>query len=204
MADTKAEFEHVIGLCREVFLKKMSDYGASWRLMRPESLTDQIFIKARRIRTLEVKKESKVGEGIYPEFMGMANYGIMALIQLELGYADKVDIDEKRATELYDHYMRITTELMYNKNSDYDEAWRYMRVNSYTDIILTKLERIKQQACKKMQYTEAETVNKQCNTVCYRVKPQCEARCFLKAEEVSAYNRYQVAEPAAEECTEYH
>ena len=144
MADTKAEFEYVIGLCRELFMKKMRDYGASWRLMRPESLTDQIFIKARRIRTLELKQESKVGEGIYPEFMGMANYGIMALIQLELGFADKVDLDANKALELYDHYMKITTELMYNKNSDYVEAWRYMRVNSYTDIILTKLERIKQ------------------------------------------------------------
>lgn len=144
MADTKAEFEYVIGLCRDIFKKKMQDYGASWRLMRPKSLTDQIFIKARRIRTLEVKKESKVGEGIYPEFMGMANYGIMALIQLDLGYADKVDIDENKALELYDHYMELTTGLMFNKNSDYDEAWRYMRVSSYTDIILTKLERIKQ------------------------------------------------------------
>ena len=144
MADTKAEFEYVIGLCRDIFKKKMQDYGASWRLMRPKSLTDQIFIKARRIRTLEVKKESKVGEGIYPEFMGMANYGIMALIQLDLGYADKVDIDENKALELYDHYMGLTTGLMFNKNSDYDEAWRYMRVSSYTDIILTKLERIKQ------------------------------------------------------------
>lgn len=144
MADTKAEFEYVIGLCRDIFRKKMHDYGASWRLMRPESLTDQIFIKARRIRTLEVKKESKVGEGIYPEFMGMANYGIMALIQLDLGYADKVDIDENKALELYDHYMGLTTGLMFNKNCDYDEAWRYMRVSSYTDIILTKLERIKQ------------------------------------------------------------
>ena len=144
MADTKAEFEYVIGLCRDIFKKKMQDYGASWRLMRPKSLTDQIFIKARRIRTLEVKKESKVGEGIYPEFMGMANYGIMALIQLDLGYADKVDIDENKALELYDHYMGLTTGLMFNKNSDYDEAWRYMRVSSDTDIILTKLERIKQ------------------------------------------------------------
>lgn len=144
MTDTKAEFEYVIGLCRDIFKKKMHDYGASWRLMRPKSLTDQIFIKARRIRTLEVKKESKVGEGIYPEFMGMANYGIMALIQLDLGYADKVDIDENKALELYDHYMGLTTGLMFNKNSDYDEAWRYMRVSSYTDIILTKLERIKQ------------------------------------------------------------
>ena len=144
MADTKAEFEYVIGLCRDIFKKKMQDYGASWRLMRPKSLTDQIFIKARRIRTLEVKKESKVGEGIYPEFMGMANYGIMALIQLDLGYADKVDIDENKALELYDHYMGLTTGLMFNKNSDYDEAWRYMRVSSYTDIIITKLERIKQ------------------------------------------------------------
>ena len=144
MADTKAEFDHVIGLCREIFKKKMHDYGASWRLMRPESLTDQIFIKARRIRTLEVKKESKVGEGIYPEFMAIANYGVMALIQLDKGYADKVDIDENEALALYNHYMSISTKLMYDKNSDYDEAWRYMRVNSYTDIILTKLERIKQ------------------------------------------------------------
>lgn len=144
MADTKVEFEHVISLCRDIFKKKMHDYGASWRLMRPQSLTDQIFIKARRIRTLEVKKESKVGEGIYPEFMGMANYGIMALIQLKMGYADKVDIDEAKALELYDYYMGLTTGLMFNKNSDYDEAWRYMRVSSYTDIILTKLERIKQ------------------------------------------------------------
>ena len=144
MADTKAEFEYVIGLCREVFMKKMRDYGASWRLMRPESLTDQIFIKARRIRTLELKQESKVGEGIYPEFMGMANYGIMALIQLELGFADKVDLDANKALELYDHYMKITTELMYNKNSDYDEAWRSMRVNSYTDLILMKILRTKQ------------------------------------------------------------
>lgn len=144
MADTKAEFEHVISLCRDIFKKKMHDYGASWRLMRPQSLTDQIFIKARRIRTLEVKKESKVDEGIYPEFMGMANYGIMALIQLKMGYADKVDIDEAKALELYDYYIGLTTGLMFNKNSDYDEAWRYMRVSSYTDIILTKLERIKQ------------------------------------------------------------
>lgn len=144
MEDTKSQFQHVIELCRDIYKKKLHDYGASWRLMRPETITDQIFIKARRIRTLELKKESKVGEGIYPEFMGMANYGIMGLIQLALGYADKVDLDEKRALELYDEYMEKATHLMYAKNSDYDEAWRYMRVKSYTDIILTKLERIKQ------------------------------------------------------------
>lgn len=144
MANTKEQFESVIKICRDIYQKKLKDYGASWRMMRTTSLTDQIFIKAHRIRTLEIKKESKVGEGIYPEFIGIVNYGVMVLIQLELGFADKVDISNEVALELYDKYIEKATKLMSNKNADYDEAWRYMRVSSYTDIILTKLERIKQ------------------------------------------------------------
>lgn len=144
MADTKAQFEYVIGICRELFVKKLHDYGASWRIMRPESITDQIFIKAKRIRTLEINKESKVGEGIFPEFIGIVNYGVIGLIQLALGFRDNVDINAEKAVELYDKYITETKELMYAKNADYGEAWRNMRVNSYTDLILTKIQRTKQ------------------------------------------------------------
>ena len=100
MSDTKAQFEHVIGICRNLFVKKLHDYGASWRIMRPESITDQIFIKAKRIRNLEIKKVSQVGEGIYPEFVGIVNYGIIWLIQLDLGFASSVDISNEKAQEL--------------------------------------------------------------------------------------------------------
>lgn len=144
MSDTKAQFEHVIGICRKLFVDKLHDYGASWRIMRPESITDQIFIKAKRIRNLEIKKVSQVGEGIYPEFIGIVNYGIIGLIQLDLGFASTVDIGNERAVELYDKFMTRTKELMYAKNADYDEAWRDMRINSYTDLILTKIQRTKQ------------------------------------------------------------
>ena len=144
MSDTKAQFEHVIGICRNLFVKKLHDYGASWRIMRPESITDQIFIKAKRIRNLEIKKVSQVGEGIYPEFVGIVNYGIIGLIQLDLGFASSVDISNEKAQELYDKFMTRTKELMYAKNADYDEAWRDMRINSYTDLILTKIQRTKQ------------------------------------------------------------
>lgn len=144
MADTKAQFDHVIKICRDIFVKKLYDYGASWRIMRSESITDQIFIKAKRIRTLEINKESKVGEGIYPEFIGIVNYGVVGLIQLEYGFRDVVDIDEEKAVELYDKYITQTKELMYAKNADYGEAWRSMRIQSYTDLILTKIQRTKQ------------------------------------------------------------
>ena len=130
--------------CRDVFSKKLHDYGAAWRIMRPSSVTDQIFIKANRIRSLEVKGESWVGEGIYPEFQAIVNYGIVGLIQLELGYAEKEDIDAARAIALYDHYATTALELMLKKNHDYDEAWRSMRISSYTDLILMKLNRTKQ------------------------------------------------------------
>ena len=144
MKDIKAQFEQVIAECRDLYVKKLHDYGAAWRIMRPASVTDQIFIKANRIRTLEVKGVSMVGEGIKPEFMGIVNYGIIALIQLELGYAEHEDISVEQAIELYDKYAKSTLELMLAKNHDYDEAWRNMRITSYTDLILMKINRTKQ------------------------------------------------------------
>ena len=142
--DTNKEFEAIMAECRELFAKKLHDYGASWRILRPSSLTDQLFIKAKRIRSLEIKKESLVGEGIRPEFVALINYGIVGLIQTEKGFADTVDISVEEALELYDRYAHEALELMKRKNHDYDEAWRSMRVSSYTDFILTKLQRIKE------------------------------------------------------------
>ena len=142
--DTNKEFEAIMAECRELFAKKLHDYGASWRILRPSSLTDQLFIKAKRIRSLEIKKESLVGEGIRPEFVALINYGIIGLIQTEKGFADTVDISVEEALELYDRYAHEALELMKRKNHDYDEAWRSMRVSSYTDFILTKLQRIKE------------------------------------------------------------
>ena len=144
MKDTKQQFEHVISICRDVFSKKLHDYGAAWRIMRLSSITDQIFIKANRIRSLEVKGVSMINEGIRPEFIGIVNYGIIGLIQLELGYAEKEDINEQQALELYDKYAKNALELMLAKNHDYDEAWRSMRITSYTDLILMKIYRTKQ------------------------------------------------------------
>ena len=144
MQDTKLQFETIIGICRDLYIKKLKDYGPSWRIMRPESITDQIFIKARRIRTLETVGNAQVDEGIFPEFIGIVNYGVIGLIQLELGNTITEDIDNDTAIALYDKYITKTKELMYAKNHDYGEAWRLMRVNSYTDLILSKLMRTKQ------------------------------------------------------------
>ena len=141
---TEAQFESVMTECRSLFEKKLHDYRASWRILRPTALTDQLFIKAKRIRSLEIKKESLVGEGIRPEFVALINYGIIGLIQLELGFADTVDIGSDKAMTMYDKYANEALELMKKKNHDYDEAWRSMRVSSYTDFILTKIERIKE------------------------------------------------------------
>lgn len=141
---TKAEFEQAVAECRTLFEKKLHDYRASWRILRPTALTDQLFIKAKRIRSLEMKKESKVGEGIRPEFVALVNYGIVGMIQLDKGFADTVDISNEEAMQLYDRYAGEALELMKRKNHDYDEAWRSMRVSSYTDLILTKIERIKE------------------------------------------------------------
>ena len=141
---TNAQFEATIKECRTLFEKKLHDYGASWRILRPQSLTDQLFIKAKRIRSLEIKKESLVGEGIRPEFIALINYGIVGLIQIFHGFSDTVDISNDDAMKLYDKYAQEALELMKRKNHDYDEAWRGMRVSSYTDFILTKIERIKE------------------------------------------------------------
>jgi len=141
---TREEFEEVIGLCRGIFEKKLRDYGASWRIMRASSITDQLLIKAKRIRSIEIKQSRLIDEGVTPEFIGLVNYGVIGLIQLSLGYSDSVDISALKAMELYDKHLTETKELMYAKNHDYDEAWRLMRVSSYTDLILTKLNRIKE------------------------------------------------------------
>lgn len=143
-SNTEEQFKNVMKECRELFNKKLHDYGTSWRLLRPESLTDQLLIKAKRIRSLEIKKKSLVGEGIRPEFIGLINYGIIGLIQLEHGFVDAVDMTTEEALSLYDKYAKAALELMLKKNHDYDEVWRAMRVSSYTDFILTKLVRIKE------------------------------------------------------------
>ena len=141
---TEREFRGALSECRELFEKKLHDYGASWRILRPSSLTDQLFIKAMRIRSLEVKHHSMVGEGIRPEFIALVNYGIVGLIQLSKGFSDYTDIDAQEAMALYDENAKQALELMLRKNHDYGEAWRGMRVSSYTDFILTKLQRIKE------------------------------------------------------------
>ena len=142
--DTNKEFEAVMAECRDLFAKKLHDYGASWRILRPSSLTDQLFIKAKRIRSLETKQVSMVGEGIRPEFIALINYGIVGLIQLDKGFADHPDITPAEAMALYDQKANEALELMTRKNHDYDEAWRDMRTTSYTDFILTKLQRVKE------------------------------------------------------------
>ena len=159
VSNTKQQFEEVVKICRDLFIKKLQDYGPSWRIMRPESITDQIFIKARRIRTLEEVGEAQVNEGIFPEFIGIVNYGIIGLIQLELGNTIEQDITTDKAIELYDKHIERTKQLMYAKNHDYGEAWRLMRVNSYTDLILSKLMRTKQIENKKGKTIVSEGID---------------------------------------------
>lgn len=142
--NTEEQFKQVMAECRAVFAAKLSDYGASWRILRPESLTDQLLIKAVRIRSLEQKKTSLVGEGIRPEFIALINYGIVGLIQLANGFADHTDMEPDEALALYDRHADECLALMLRKNHDYDEAWRRMRVSSYTDFILTKIQRVKE------------------------------------------------------------
>lgn len=144
MKDTKQQFEHVISVCRDLFAKKLHDYGAAWRIMRSSSVTDQIFIKANRIRSIETKGVALVDEGIRSEFIAIVNYGIVGLIQLELGHAELSDMSADKALVLYDKYAKEALDLMLAKNHDYDEAWRSMRVSSYTDLILMKIYRTKQ------------------------------------------------------------
>jgi hypothetical protein len=144
MRDTSKQYDAVIEKCRELFANKMKDYGSAWRILRLPSLTDQIFIKAQRIRGLQQNEVRKVDEDERSEFIGIINYSVMALIQLELGIASTPDLPLEEALHLYDQKIVRTKELMENKNHDYGEAWRDMRVNSLTDLILQKLLRVKQ------------------------------------------------------------
>lgn len=141
---TERQFDSALARCRSIYTAKLKDYSASWRLLRPSSITDQIFIKAKRIRTLETKGNAQIDEGILGEFMAIVNYGIMGLIQLERHYVDEVDISSDEAIALYDHYVAKVRQLMLAKNHDYDEAWRGIRVSTYTDFILTKVQRAKE------------------------------------------------------------
>ena len=141
---TNQQFKTEFGKCRELFVKKLHDYGPAWRILRPSSVTDQILIKANRIRSIEIKKEALVNEGVYEEFQGIINYGIIALIQLKLGFAEKADISVEEVIKLYDVFALQVLELMKRKNHDYDEAWRAMRISSYTDLILMKIYRTKE------------------------------------------------------------
>lgn len=144
MSNTSQEFDTIVGICRTLFINKMTDYGSAWRILRLPSLTDQIFIKAQRIRSLQENDVRKVDEDETGEFIGIINYSIMALIQLELGVVDQPDLNVEKATELYDAKVKLTKDLMEAKNHDYGEAWREMRVSSLTDLILQKLLRVKQ------------------------------------------------------------
>lgn len=144
MQDTSKQYDAVIDTCKNLFIKKMSDYGSAWRILRLPSLTDQIFIKAQRIRGLQQNDVRKVDEGETSEFIGIINYSIMALIQLEKGVVEQPDLSTEVATELYEKQVMITKQLMQDKNHDYGEAWRDMRVSSLTDLILQKLLRVKQ------------------------------------------------------------
>lgn len=144
MANTSAEYDQVVTVCREIYQKKMKDYGPSWRIMRPQTVNDQLFIKAKRVREIEITGVNMVGESIAGEMMAIVNYSIIGLIQLMEGYADSVDMSSDRALELYDKYMADAKALMLRKNHDYGEAWRDMLPSSLTDIILTKINRNKQ------------------------------------------------------------
>ena len=142
--NTEEQFRQIMAECRSLFEKKLHDYGASWRILRPSALTDQLFIKAKRIRSIEIKKEAMIEDAIRSEFIALINYGIIGLIQLDKGFADTVDINTEQAMDLYDRFANTSLELMLKKNHDYDEAWRSMRISSYTDFILTKIQRVKE------------------------------------------------------------
>lgn len=144
MANTEKQYDEVIATCRALFINKMKDYGSAWRILRLPSLTDQVYIKAQRIRSLQQNAERKVDEDERSEFIGIINYSVMALIQLEKGIVEQPDLNPEEATALYDEKIAETKALMLNKNHDYGEAWRDMRVSSLTDLIIQKLLRVKQ------------------------------------------------------------
>lgn len=142
--DTSAEYDRIIEHCQQLFAKKTADYGTAWRIMRPASITDQLYIKAQRIRTLEEKKVSKVGEGVIDEYIGIVNYCVIGVLQLELGTSVNEQLPLKAVQEMYRQAIGETKDLMFAKNHDYGEAWRDMRLTSLTDLILTKIHRVKQ------------------------------------------------------------
>jgi hypothetical protein len=144
MNETSLQYDQVIDICKDIFLKKLKDYGTAWRILRTSSLTDQIFIKAQRIRSIETKPVQKIDEGIVPEFIGIINYAIIALIQIDLGINEHVNLNHDFAEKKYTEYFQKAKNLMSDKNHDYDEAWRSMRVSSFTDLILMKLFRTKE------------------------------------------------------------
>jgi len=144
MEQTLEQYDQALAKCRDIFLKKTKDYGTAWRILRPKSLTDQIFIKAQRIRTIEETGENKVGEDVSSEYIGIVNYCIMAQLQLEMGVSDETELYYERAESLYDSKAQETRNLMIMKNTDYGEAWRDMRVSSLTDLILMKILRTRQ------------------------------------------------------------
>lgn len=144
MSNTSQEYDKIVAICRTLFINKMTDYGSAWRILRLPSLTDQIFIKAQRIRSLQENHERKVNEDESSEFIGIVNYSIMALIQLDLGVVEQPDLKVEEATRLYDEKIGLTKALMEAKNHDYGEAWREMRISSLTDLILQKILRVKQ------------------------------------------------------------
>ena len=142
---TSQQFDLIVQTCREIFLMKLKDYGTAWRILRIPSITDQVYIKAQRIRSIDTKGAQKIDEGIRTEFIGIVNYSVIALIQLELGAVDTHEnMLPEEGGKLYDKYIQVARELMLNKNHDYGEAWRNMRLGSLTDIILMKLMRVKQ------------------------------------------------------------
>ena len=145
MQQTVSEFDSIIVNCRDIFAKKMKDYGSAWRILRISSLTDQIFIKAQRIRSIESKGTQKIDEGVINEFIGIVNYSVIGLIQIELGVSEQPeDLEYEKVMNLFNKHVLASKDLMVNKNHDYGEAWRDMRVSSLTDLILQKLLRVKQ------------------------------------------------------------
>jgi hypothetical protein len=142
--DTSQQYEKAAAACKDIFIKKMQDYGTAWRVLRVSSITDQIFIKAQRVRSIEEKGQQRVLDGVLPEYIGIVNYSVIALIQLEAGSDQENEMPADRVTGFYDKFVKEAWQLMDDKNHDYDEAWRKMRVSSFTDLILMKLLRIKQ------------------------------------------------------------
>lgn len=157
--NTAQEYDDVIAVCKSLFLKKTKDYGTAWRILRPASITDQIFIKAQRIRTLEEKKVSKVGEDVTSEYIGIVNYCVIAMLQLELTENDPNELEVSLVEKLFNEKVNGTKELMFAKNHDYGEAWRDMRISSLTDLILMKIFRVKQIEDNLGQTVASEGVN---------------------------------------------